>query len=78
MKKFKVLVDTVKNTIISPSFLVWAFCGKAQFTHSFGQITVIFAVRVLCKTQTLNSSKFFVIENRKPERIQAVVLKNSN
>ena len=26
---------TVKNTVISPKFLVWKFCGKAQFLHSF-------------------------------------------
>ena len=29
---------TSKNTVISPNFLVWKFCGKAQFPHSFGQI----------------------------------------
>ena len=29
---------TVKNTVISPNFLVWKFCGKAQFPHSFGRI----------------------------------------
>ena len=29
---------TAKNTIISPNFLMWKFCGKAQFSHSFGQI----------------------------------------
>ena len=28
---------TVKNTVISPNFLVWRFCGKAQFSHSFGR-----------------------------------------
>ena len=28
---------TVKNTVISPNFLVWKFCGKAQFPHSFGR-----------------------------------------
>ena len=27
-----------KNTVISPNFLVWKFCGKAQFPHTFGQI----------------------------------------
>ena len=27
---------TVKNPVISPNFLVWKFCGKAQFPHSFG------------------------------------------
>ena len=26
---------TVKNPLISPNFLVWKFCGKAQFPHSF-------------------------------------------
>ena len=24
---------TAKNTVISPNFLVWEFCGKAQFPH---------------------------------------------
>ena len=24
-----------QNTIISPNFLMWKFCGKAQFPHSF-------------------------------------------
>ena len=24
-----------KNTAVSPNFLVWEFCGKAQFPHSF-------------------------------------------
>ena len=28
---------TAKNTIISPDFLVWKFCGKAQFPHGFGR-----------------------------------------
>ena len=28
---------TAKNTVISPDFLVWKFCGKAQFPHSFGR-----------------------------------------
>ena len=40
---------TAKNTVISPNFLVWKFCGKAQFPHSFhtrksGEITVFLAV----------------------------------
>ena len=29
---------TSKNTIILPNFLVWKFCGKAQFPHSSGRI----------------------------------------
>ena len=28
---------TAQNTVISPNFLVWKFCEKAQFPHSFGQ-----------------------------------------
>ena len=27
---------TAKNTVISLNFLVWKFCGKEQFPHSFG------------------------------------------
>ena len=35
-----------KNTVISPHFLTWKFCGKAQFPHSFhnrklGEITAL-------------------------------------
>ena len=26
--------NTMKNTVISPNFLMWKFCGKAQFPHS--------------------------------------------
>ena len=29
---------TAKNTVIPPNFLVWKFCGKAQFPHSFRRI----------------------------------------
>ena len=28
---------TAKNTVISPNLMVWKFCGKAQFPHSFGR-----------------------------------------
>ena len=40
---------TAKNTTISPNFLVWKFCGKAQFPQNFhtwklGEISVFFAV----------------------------------
>ena len=43
MSRFK--MNTAKNTVISPNFLVWKFCGKAQFLHSFGQITVFFSMK---------------------------------
>ena len=25
--------NTAKNIVVSPNFLVWKFCGKAQFPH---------------------------------------------
>ena len=33
----KFITHTAKNTVILPNFLVWKFCGKAQFLHSFGR-----------------------------------------
>ena len=38
---------TAKNTVISPKFLVWKFCGKAQFPHSFRRITRNYAETML-------------------------------
>ena len=32
-------IDTAKSTIISPNFLLWKFCGSAQFPQSFWRIT---------------------------------------
>ena len=29
---------TAKSTVISPDLLVWKFCGKTEFPHSFGRI----------------------------------------
>ena len=34
------------NTVISPNFLVWKFCGEAQFPHSFERITRNYAETV--------------------------------
>ena len=31
------VIYIAKNIVISPDFLVWKFCGKAQFRHSFGR-----------------------------------------
>ena len=28
-----------EKTVISPDFVMWKFCGKAQLPHSFGRIT---------------------------------------
>ena len=40
------LLYTAKNIVVSPNFLVWKFCGKAQFSHSFGQIVNNYAETV--------------------------------
>ena len=37
---------TMKNTVISPDFLVWQFSGKAQFPHSFGRFAQNYAETV--------------------------------
>ena len=37
---------TVKNTVISPNFLVWKFCGKEQFPYNFGRIARNYAETV--------------------------------
>ena len=37
----KVFTHTAKSTATSSNFLVWEFCGKAQFPHSFGRIAQI-------------------------------------
>ena len=44
---------TAQNTVISPNFLVWKFCGKAQFLHSFGRIAQNDAETVLTETNLL-------------------------
>ena len=37
---------TAENTVVSPNFLVWKFCGKAQFLHNFGRFTQNYAETV--------------------------------
>ena len=37
IKMLLVELDTAKNTVISPDFLVWKFCGKVQFPYCFGR-----------------------------------------
>ena len=34
------------NIVISPTFLVWKFCGKAQFLESFGRFAQTYAETV--------------------------------
>ena len=47
------LIYTAKSTVISPDFLVWRFCGKAQFPHSFGRFARSYVVTVpYCKIST--------------------------
>ena len=43
MKSRTFITDTAKNNVISPDFLVWKFCGKAQFSHSFGRFARYYA-----------------------------------
>ena len=38
--------NTSKNTVILPNFLVWKFCGKGQFLHSFGRFAQNYAKTV--------------------------------
>ena len=33
-RSYIVIYNTAENTVISPDFLVWKFCGKAQFPHT--------------------------------------------
>ena len=37
---------TVKNIVISRDFLVWKYCGKTQFSHSFGRVAWNYAETV--------------------------------
>ena len=38
--QFLQILITAKNNLISTNFLVWKFCGKTQFPHSFWRFTV--------------------------------------
>ena len=42
----ELVMHTAKNTVISPNFLVWKFCGKTQFLHSFGRFARNYAETV--------------------------------
>ena len=50
-------VYTTKNNVILPSFVVWKFCGKAQFPHSFGQIVRNYA-ETMPLQKNLHTTKF--------------------
>ena len=41
--RFTTYPFTTKNTVISPNFLMWKLCGKAQFPQSFGRFAQNFA-----------------------------------
>ena len=41
--------------MILPNFLVWKFCGKAQFPESFGRITVFTQCRVILSNLNFSS-----------------------
>ena len=44
--KEQLMKVTAKNTVISPDFLMWKFCGKAKFPHSFGRFARNYAETV--------------------------------
>ena len=46
----------MKNTVISPNFLEWKFCGKAQFPHSMRKPCENYA-------ETVPFQKIFTQEN---------------
>ena len=48
--------STAKNIVISPNFLVWKFCEKAQFPHSFERFSRNYA-------ETVPSYKIFTPGN---------------
>ena len=33
-----IIIRHCEKCVTSPNFLVWKFCGKAQFSHSFGRL----------------------------------------
>ena len=47
-KRVCLKITTAKNPVIAPNFLMWKFCGKAQFPHSFGRIARNYAETVSC------------------------------
>ena len=51
LKGYKKKKNTEKVTVVSSNFLVWKFCGKAQFPYSFGRFAQNYA-------ETCLSTKF--------------------
>ena len=51
--------STAQNTVISSNFLVWKFCGKSQFPHSFDKtyknLLIIFLSAGFGETDSLAS-----------------------
>ena len=74
-------INAAKNTVISPNFQVWKFCGKTQFPHNFGQVARNYfriissespeTMRKLCLSTNLHTRKlgeimvFFTVQNSK-------------
>ena len=50
-------ICTAKNNVISPDFLVWKFCGKTQFPHSFRRFARNYA-------ETVPFRKIFTARNQ--------------
>ena len=80
-------IFTMKNTVISPDFLVWKFCGKAQFPHSFGKLRCFWQwlfhlnkVRRNCCERTcfsVKNLKCFVADCKKGDQSKTAVFQLS-
>ena len=62
--------DTAKNNVISPSFLAWKFCGKAQFPHSFGWFVPNYAETVPFHRKLGENTVFFAVRHSIKQNIQ--------
>ena len=65
---------TVKNIVISPNFLVWKFCEKAQFPDSFGRFAVDtiqrFKKEKLLKEKVADALKWLILKLKRNKYIK--------
>ena len=82
----KLVTNTARNTVISPNFLLWKFCEKAQFPHSFGRFaqnyteTVAFH-KISARGNLGEITVFFAVELNdcySPFVFQDILVMNSN
>ena len=61
----------------SPNFLVWKFCGKAQFPHSFGHFTYAFPRNFHTK-KLGEMTVFFAVHRTQPVHLRIMILNRIN